>query len=253
MQKTIHLFIIVLIVTSINSYPQTTSTFTDTRDGKTYKTVEIGGNIWMAENLKFWVPKDSPHYVGPSYFYEGISENYHKYGRLYPWDTACKACPDGWILPTKKDWYDLINSYGEIYSYDSTSTVITEYKSLSKKERKAYRKAKRQLAKETYIKLAEGGSSGFNVLYGGFKDPYAGAGSTTLNVSYFFNLGSQGYFWTLDDNIESGVFKNSKATGIYFVKFGKMIQFIDKRKSLCFSVRCVKDTEAIDPEEVTKE
>lgn len=251
MQKTIQLFILVLLITSNNAYSQNTSTFTDTRDDKTYKTVEIGGNIWMAENLKFWVPEGSPHYVGPSYFYEGISANYHKYGRLYPWDTACKACPDGWILPTKKDWYDLINSYGEIYSYDSTA--ITDYKSLSKKERKAYRKAKRQLAKDTYINLADGGSSGFNVLYGGFKDPYAGAGSTTINVSYFFNLESQGHFWTSDDNVESGVFKNIKASGIYFVKFGKMIQFIDKRKSLCFSVRCIKDPDATDFLETTQE
>lgn len=66
---------------------------TDTRDGKTYKTVIIGSQTWMAENLAYETEN--------SFSYDDSVANREKYGRLYTWDAAMSACPSGWRLPTK--------------------------------------------------------------------------------------------------------------------------------------------------------
>ena len=79
-------------------------TFKDSRDGKTYKTVKIGSQIWFAENLNF-AAKGSK-------CYENKDANCAKYGRLYDWETANKACPAGYHLPTDDEWTALVNYAG---------------------------------------------------------------------------------------------------------------------------------------------
>jgi len=79
-------------------------TFTDPRDGKTYRTVKIDNLVWMAENLNF--EREG------SVCYGNDPEKAEKYGRLYDWETAKKACPLGWHLPSKKEWDVLINFVG---------------------------------------------------------------------------------------------------------------------------------------------
>ena len=79
--------------------------FADKRDGKVYATTKIGKQVWMAENLNYaadssWCYKDDP-------------ANCKKYGRLYTWNAAMKACPTGWHLPTNQEWNELEAALGE--------------------------------------------------------------------------------------------------------------------------------------------
>lgn len=85
-------------------------TFTDARDGKVYKTVTIGSQTWMAENLKY---KLKYYEEGNSFCYEGKSSNCSKYGYLYDGTAATtSACPSGWHLPCYAEWSALITAAG---------------------------------------------------------------------------------------------------------------------------------------------
>jgi len=81
------------------------STFTDPRDGKTYRTVEIGNQTWMAENLNCYTT------IG-SWCYNNNIANCDKYGRLYNEEAAKKSCPKGWHLPSDEEWNTFINYLG---------------------------------------------------------------------------------------------------------------------------------------------
>jgi uncharacterized protein (TIGR02145 family) len=118
-------------------------TMTDERDGLTYKTVTIGTQTWMAENLNYAYTKAPFHYNGMtsdsiSWCYFDKSENCVKYGRLYTWAAAMDSvgewstngkgcgegktcsptypvrgiCPEGWHLPDSTEWNMLFTAVG---------------------------------------------------------------------------------------------------------------------------------------------
>ena len=108
------------------------TTFTDPRDNKTYKSVKIAEQIWMAENLNYeaggscggtvsetekWIDEDTGEVSGEWTYYlleDKNNANCDKYGRLYDWETAKKVCPKGWHLPSDTEWKTLVEGDKEV-------------------------------------------------------------------------------------------------------------------------------------------
>jgi len=102
-------------------------------DIKLYKTVKIGSQLWMAENLNFK--------TGKSWCYENDDYNCNTYGRLYDWNTAIKACPSGWHLPTRREWSEVVSMEefaamlgGSLSGEYSHAVPVNEYKFLDKEK-----------------------------------------------------------------------------------------------------------------------
>jgi uncharacterized protein (TIGR02145 family) len=89
---------------------QSTCTFTDLRDGQTYKTLSFknsstGATVaWMTQNLNYKVQG--------SYAYDDKENNRKELGMLYTWEAAKKACPIGWHLATDIEWSLLVSQFG---------------------------------------------------------------------------------------------------------------------------------------------
>ncbi len=131
--KNTALLLIFLSITSVafTQNNKNIETFTDTRDGHIYKTIKIGNQIWMAENLAFNVEQGC-------WAYDDDTSNVKKYGYLYNFETAKTVCPSGWHLPAV-EFKTLLNNYGNSKS------------------------------KANYTALIPGGESGFSASFGGWR------------------------------------------------------------------------------------
>jgi uncharacterized protein (TIGR02145 family) len=178
-------------------------TFTDTRDGRKYKTVKIGTQTWMAENLNYD--------ASGSKCYGDYLANCQKYGRLYDWEAAMKACSNGWHLPTKAEWEVL------------TATVGGE------ETEGKYLKAKSDWANDVEGKSGNGTDKyGFSALPGGRYLYYYDFGG-------FDDAGLSGLWWSASEASSDYAYYR----GIYYSLESTYWDYSDK--SYGFSVRCLQD------------
>ena len=184
-------------------------TFTDTRDGQTYKTVKIGTQTWMARNINYRT--DS------SWCYDNNADNCKRYGRLYDWKTATTICPNGWKLPSREDWKSLVATIGgeEI-----------EGKKL---------KSKNGWKWNEYENVSGNGTDdyGFSALPGGNRH---------INGSFHF-AGFTGYWHSATENNHCCTEVGSSGCAIIWIMFNNSDRLgrdiLDK--SVARSVRCVAD------------
>jgi len=73
---------------------------------KNYRTVTIGSQTWMAENLNYTAEN------GNTWCYNEDSNNCETHGSLYDWEGALEACPVNWHLPTNDEWQTLVDNVG---------------------------------------------------------------------------------------------------------------------------------------------
>ena len=129
MEKFVIFIIVFALALKVNA--QQTETFTDPRDGKTYKTVKIGNQIWMAENLNvshFRNGDPIPHAKTveewkkagenrqPAWcYYNNNPDNGDRFGKLYNWyavNDRRGLAPKGWKIPSDDEWTQLIDYLG---------------------------------------------------------------------------------------------------------------------------------------------
>lgn len=99
--------------------PSATDSFTDSRDGNTYKYATFGNLDWMVENLRYDMGNldMSRDYQSAEVVDSHYSTDYRpRFGMLYTYTAAMQAAPEGWRLPTDAEWTLLEQSYGYLSS-----------------------------------------------------------------------------------------------------------------------------------------
>ena len=212
-------FALALVVVCSCSQPtselqaQETGKFTDTRDGKTYKTVKIG-DLWiMSENFAYKPEK------GKYWAYNNDSANVAKYGYLYDWETAKQIAPKGWHLPSEAEFKVIKKACGgkrDVFKYLGGTM------------------------EKVYKQLAPGGKSGFNAQFGG-----------EMRFGGFRNITNIGDYWSSTNAMEGPTHyiidskKDGKATSFLDSKDGVAYLGSCDAPTSCKSVRLIKDNETI--------
>jgi len=142
---------------------------------------------------KEWTTRNVDADVTPSFCYDGIADNCQKYGRLYPWTSAQRAClalGDRWRLPSNDEWRALGVAYGGL------------------------REDTADKGRAAYDALIAGGSSGFDIVFGGGHGFYWTATESGPETAWMYNFGRNGM---------------------------SMNRHADAEKPEAFAVRCVRD------------
>lgn len=104
--------------------PSAEGTYIDTRDGDTYHWVRYGSQEWMTENFRYntgnagcTIYQSTEDYAYDEHHQSEADAfkrktNLPKYGRLYTYQQAQQACPEGWRIPTDDDWKNLEKTFG---------------------------------------------------------------------------------------------------------------------------------------------
>ena len=205
-------------------------------DGNTYNTVQIGTQVWMAENLKVthyphgdaiplvidntaWKNLESNSTADAYCFYN--NNNTTNYGALYTYAAAIGdkwtrdlkenqgVCPDGWHLPTNTDW-DVLNTYLGTNAGSKLAGNAALWKGTS----------------SSLEQSADFGTSGFSALPSGYRYYLYGK---------FTSLGTFTHWWSATQ------LDYSKAYNRYLNYNNTDINSYNKGKSSGYSVRCIRD------------
>jgi uncharacterized protein (TIGR02145 family) len=193
-------------------------------DGNAYKTIKIGNQVWMAENLKVthyrngdtipYVTVDSDWFnlsTGAYCNYNHDANNVATFGRLYNWyavDDSRIIAPAGWHVPSDAEWQTLVDYLdGSYYAGGKLKeTGVTHWQS------------------PNYGATNE---SGFSALPGGYRS----------SIGIFKYIGEYAWFWSTSKS-ESGY-----AWPRYLHKDNIQVSRDSAGMHYGFSVRCVKDTD----------
>ncbi len=220
----------------------------DDRDGRTYKTVKIGDQWWMAENLNYADSVKTPSLLKRNWCYNNEPDSCSKYGRLYTWtaaidsvkiatdserpcfcssewlcynsdrrkcvlpDTVPGICPSGWHLPHYREWDVLMEAVGGESSGDVLRSQSGWYSNGDWYDDKGL------------------DSFGFNALP-------AGEGYCSLDSCYFDRVVTHAHFWTSVE-IPSHSHEANLMNLWYPRREGWII---GEPKDFGHSIRCVKD------------
>lgn len=220
--KTYYLFLSLILIATANL------AFCDNKygtvkdiEGNEYKTIKIGGQIWMGENLtttKYNDGTDIPNVTsrrewrnlesGAYVWYDNDSNNGEIYGALYNWFTVetGKLCPTGWHVPSNKEWDQLRSFLIEDGHRDTESIAL----------------------KSTSGWHNEGNGTDD---YGFAAKP---AGYRYIN-GIFLNIGNYGAWWSTTKGTEHSVWNRT----IYYDR--DSIRKYGLNKKIGLSVRCIKD------------
>lgn len=185
------------------------TSFTDSRDSEVYGIKKIGNLTWMKENLRFDMPN-------ASWCFDDDEENCAELGRLYTFQSALKACPAGWRLPTDNDWLDLEKTLG----LPQSQWMIDDYNA----------------ARGNGIgqKLKSGGSSGLEFKISG----YAFINNGTPEFDGIEDDRPRSYFWTAASKNVNG--QTHALRRRIEAKNGNIYRFGNPTAGYAVSVRCVQ-------------
>ena len=217
-------------------------TLQDARDARTYRTVKIGSQHWMAQNLAVGLEG--------SWCYGNSKVDCEEMGRLYTRNQAEHACPSGWHLPSGPDWDTLFRTVQWTYAMDKLRSQTgwdfqNGFHPLW------------TLAK--WVRPITGGSAdpllgmlgqdvyGLRVLPAGIRSSPDGVGEQALKLVKLENIaekqefalkGSQAYFWAATYYDETLPAARDMFSGIAVVSRNPAFD------AYGFSVRCVEDARA---------
>ncbi len=209
-------------------------------DGNTYKTIKIGTQVWMAENLKTtryndgtviplvtdntaWENLNTPAY---SWYSNDSTTNAKLYGALYNYYTVAdtnslNVCPTGWHVPTAVEWGVLGNFLpNNAYGYGGSGTDI------GKSMASTFGWTSSGTAGSTGNDQATNNSSGFAGLPGGNRS----------NDGTFNDIGDYLYWWSSSD-----FFNSSNARSLRLHYNNGTPTFYNANKKFGYSVRCLRD------------
>ncbi len=198
-----------------------TGTVTDI-DGNVYKTVRIGDQWWMAENLKVTHYRNGES-ISDCWAYDDDESNVETYGRLYSWyevnkhvsegDEGYNIAPEGWHVPTDEEWEELAQFIDDQNGYNNSGDVWYDV--------------------GTHLKATSGWNSDGN----GTDDyGFAGLPAGWRTSGYYYGIGTYTYFWSATEY--SSDYAWYRTLTYNYTTFNR---YYDSKSQSGYSVRCVKD------------